>query len=76
MFEIQAVDTAFASRIPEHLWHTVGRAKTPRGAYRHYAREWGYRHPQQNAWSGHVRILLDGRPVTVEKDYLEVHYLD
>ncbi len=75
-YEVQTVSSAFAGRIPEHLWETVGRATTPRGAYRHYKREWMWYHPQQNAWSGHVRILRNGRQVIIDTYTLEMYDVD
>lgn len=75
-YEIQVVSSAFSGRIPEHLWRTVGRASTQTGAYRRYAKEWAWYHPQQNAWSGHVRIRWNGQPCAVDRFTREIWLYD
>ena len=75
-YEIQVVSSAFSGRIPTHLWKTVGRASTQTGAYRRYAREWRWYHPQQNAWSGHVRILWNGQTCAINPVTHEIWLFD
>ena len=75
-FEIQVVSGAFSGKIPPHLWRTVGRASTQTGAYRHYARQWAWYHPQQNAWTGHVRIRWNGQPCAVDHVTHEISLYD
>lgn len=68
LFEVQTVSRPFGpmEKIPPDLWRTVARASTQTGAYRAYARYHRWYHPQQGAWSGHVRVRYDGQPCTVD----------
>ncbi|MDO8673061.1 MAG: hypothetical protein Q7O66_16760 [Dehalococcoidia bacterium] len=45
-------------------WEPWGTAKTPRGLLRVWKAAWGWTHPQQNAYGGHVRLTRDGNPIT------------
>lgn len=69
-FEIQVVHRPYGSmeRLPASAWQTVGRASHPVTALRRAEKERKSVTPQQNAWSGHVRILCGGQPVVIE-DY-------
>ena len=66
-YEIQVVSRAFSGKIPPHLWKTVGRASTQQGAYRRYAKEYRWYNPDQNSWSGHVRVLYKGQPCYIDR---------
>jgi hypothetical protein len=76
LFEIQTVSRPFgpAEKIPPALWRTVARASTQTGAYRAYARYYRWYHPQQGAWSGHVRVRYDGQTCVVDQ-YTHLIYL-
>lgn len=63
--EVQICHRAFANKVPTDMWRAYGHAGTPKGAMRHYRRAYRETHPQQNAWSGHVRMLVHGIQVPV-----------
>ena len=68
-YEIQTISSAFAGRIPEHLWRTKAVARSLRGAYQAYAEQYRWYHPEPNCWSGHVRIVEQpsGRQVQITR---------
>ena len=65
-FEIQVVNRAFSGRVPEDMWRTVGHASHPVTALRRFQKEQRAVTPQPGSWSGHVRILCGGKPVSIE----------
>ena len=55
-YHVQSVDSAYTD-VPEHAWHTALRTNSERTAIVEYRRLYRWHHPQQNAYSGHQRIV-------------------
>lgn len=75
-FEIQAVSRAFSGRVPEHLWKTVGRTNHVVTASRTASKWRRYYTPQPGSWSGHVRVLRNGKHVVIEPNSFDIHEVE
>lgn len=67
-YEIQTCPWPYATGdlVPLGQWETRGQTDDLITAYR-VARRWRDRYtPQPGSWNGHVRILMDGRPIHLE----------
>ena len=60
---VQATYSAYSQEVPAAAWRDAGTARTWRVLERIYFREWRRIHPQQNAYSGHVRCVSDNGTV-------------
>jgi hypothetical protein len=61
---VERTYSAYGGRVPEAAWEHYGVARTWRGLERMYRRIDRMIHPQQNAWSGHMRFLTAaGEPI-------------
>ncbi len=75
-FEVQTIGSAFAGKIPEPLWRTVSRHETGTAAYK-AAQKWRkWYTPQPGSWSGHVRVLRDGKHVGLEDNGLSAYEVE
>lgn len=65
MYTIQVCNRAFSwsQQIPDDMWRVAARCRTPRGAWRRFSEEKALvTHDGGRSWSGHVRVLKDGKP--------------